>query len=286
MILAESDLINVGAPSGEFDYGVLQDASTPGSGDGTPVEKTMYSDLYYAICSVIKQAGDTPDSARETADTSQFRDAVLSLIQGNATFTDAAATRTGLGVPGLSADNTFTGNNIFTGKPFFQTAGSGNALILNNTLAPSGEKNYRLYGSTSNFLEIALGADDLSSFDSLFRVGKDGRKNIINDAGDGLETIVTRENELGGSGQSWQDVTASRTPGTPFTNTTGKPILAVFSFHTSDTTARGITVDGVLISRANITGGSIEHTITAIIPNDSIYTYSAGGSGNKMYELR
>jgi len=89
-----------------------------------------------------------------------------------------------------------------------------------------------------------------------------------------------------GVGQTWQNVTASRVTGTTYTNTTGKAIQCVFSFSSANTIQIGITVDGTTISRSTNTSGTLEHSISVIVPNGSNYIYTTGGSVVKMFELR
>lgn len=90
-----------------------------------------------------------------------------------------------------------------------------------------------------------------------------------------------------GYGQIWQDVTGSRTTGTTYYNTTGKPIQAIFSFATNNNVSYGITVNGVLISRSASTGNGTEHSISVVIPPNAAYIYSTNPLAvNKIYELR
>jgi hypothetical protein len=78
-----------------------------------------------------------------------------------------------------------------------------------------------------------------------------------------------------GYGQTWQNLTASRTSGTTYTNSTGKTIVVAIS--TSGTVALSITVGGVLVcsvpslTASNIVGGN------AIVPNGATYVVSCSG---------
>ena len=84
-----------------------------------------------------------------------------------------------------------------------------------------------------------------------------------------------------GDGQTWQDVTASRSTNTTYTNNTGKPIMVMLRIITG---GAGATVGGVTImdfSSANLntaTNGNF------IVPTGA--TYSVTGSINKWFELR
>lgn len=77
-----------------------------------------------------------------------------------------------------------------------------------------------------------------------------------------------------GYGQTWQDVTGSRTFSTNYTNTTARPILVQIYRNVSDATA-SLTVDGVIVSSANATT-SVGMMMSAIVPAGSVYSVSGG----------
>lgn len=87
-----------------------------------------------------------------------------------------------------------------------------------------------------------------------------------------------------GSGQTWQDVSASRAAATNYTNTTGKPITICVSFNYVGNGTSSITVDGVLVNRFTFGLGGTGATMSAIIPAGSVY--SAQGNIGIWSELR
>ena len=95
-------------------------------------------------------------------------------------------------------------------------------------------------------------------------------------------------NQAVGYGQTWQDVTGSRTIGTIYTNSTGKPIaLNVYSVQSAASlitaTVAGVPVKG---SQSQIGGG---HSVFAIVPNGATYSVTVSGgttSGLSWIELR
>ena len=94
-----------------------------------------------------------------------------------------------------------------------------------------------------------------------------------------------------GVGQTWQDVTASRTAGITYTNTTGKPILVVIGVYFGAGTRSQINVDGISLgdSGHGVTGGAIRSTLCAIVPPNKTYSVQllAGAfSGYNWSELR
>jgi hypothetical protein len=78
-----------------------------------------------------------------------------------------------------------------------------------------------------------------------------------------------------GIGQTWQDVTGSRSAGTTYTNSTGKPIfISVAGSGSPNAGAMSMTVDGVLLGTqgsAAVSSGVFYATMTAIVPNSSTY---------------
>lgn len=94
------------------------------------------------------------------------------------------------------------------------------------------------------------------------------------------------ENGLGGSGQTWQNVTASRAFGTTYTNSTGKPIIA--TVFTSNGAASGVVrmfVDGQQVFRASTYTGEGASGIS-VIPNGSTYYATGTVALTSWLELR
>jgi hypothetical protein len=97
-------------------------------------------------------------------------------------------------------------------------------------------------------------------------------------------------NEIG-VGQTWQDVSGSRSDGVTYTNSTGKPIFVSVTSTDAPGNNTGLTlfVNGSIIaetlSNASVTPRS---NITAIIPNGSTYEVAIHESDNleRWWELR
>lgn len=86
-----------------------------------------------------------------------------------------------------------------------------------------------------------------------------------------------------GYGQSWQTVT--RTSGTTYYNTTGKPIVLAVSYFMNTTLVR-ITVNGSEVIKSGGAYGNL-HNVSAIIPPGASYIFSGGGGTiDTMVELR
>lgn len=71
-----------------------------------------------------------------------------------------------------------------------------------------------------------------------------------------------------GVNQTWTDVTSSRSFGTTYTNSTGKPIQIFVSF--SGTGTASITVNSVLVSQISA-GAGLFNTISLIVPDQATY---------------
>ena len=87
--------------------------------------------------------------------------------------------------------------------------------------------------------------------------------------------------DLFGSGQTWQDVTASRATATTYTNSTDKPIavsITTTDFGTGDT----MLVDGNLAGRFPANAAFI----FVIVPAGSTYQLTGTQTLNKWLELR
>jgi hypothetical protein len=99
-----------------------------------------------------------------------------------------------------------------------------------------------------------------------------------------VEAVEARSRTLG-DGQSWQDLTASRSAGVTYTNTSGRPKF-VSVFATNGAAARGLHVGGLLVAQLTpISSGTISSTVYAIVPNGVTYSLTAGASITTWMEL-
>ena len=100
-------------------------------------------------------------------------------------------------------------------------------------------------------------------------------------------TAFVLANQSGlGIGQSWQDVTGSRSSGTTYTNSTNKPIFVSVRSSVDDGVAE-LTVDGikVAVNGSTVGAGDNRHTVCAVVPNGSTYSYS-GSAISLWSEMR
>lgn len=85
-----------------------------------------------------------------------------------------------------------------------------------------------------------------------------------------------------GFGQTWQNVTASRSAnGTSYTNSTGKPIMV--SIQGAATSGFNIVIGGVTIMNFS---NNIQSTVSFIVPNGTSYSANIPAGINNWSELR
>lgn len=108
--------------------------------------------------------------------------------------------------------------------------------------------------------------------------------------GDGFDSDI---HQGIGVNQTWQDVTASRTGGVTYTNTTGKPIyISVSAYNTATTSYMQFSIDSVdnIVdgdSDAGLNVGGCKMAGQFIIPDGSAYQVNIhNGAFEKWNELR
>lgn len=97
-----------------------------------------------------------------------------------------------------------------------------------------------------------------------------------------------------GSSQTWQNVLGSRTSGTTYTNSSGKPIMVCVNTLSvgAGSTALDVVVSGVAIQSNSVYGNGAGYSasVSFIVPNGATYSAagygSGGGSLSKWTELR
>lgn len=97
-----------------------------------------------------------------------------------------------------------------------------------------------------------------------------------------FDTLYSRTTSIFGIGQNWQDVTASRSAGVTYTNTTGKPIYVSITQNQNNAASATLTIDGIIVSysankNTNNTNG-LGMFVCGIVPNNSTYLYNQSAS--------
>lgn len=150
--------------------------------------------------------------------------------------------------------------------------------------------------------KIKLGdnADTSKNFVISVPAVADGTLTIARENGTDVLTIDANGGVTGniglGANQTWQNVTASRTLETTYTNDTGRPIfisIIVQALGSNDSLCIfALSVNGVIVGESRITtfaGNSMRAQLTAVVPVGGVYSISKpSGSGSIPYwmELR
>ncbi|EHL6634387.1 hypothetical protein OIH65_002760 [Salmonella enterica] len=192
-----------------------------------------------------------------------------------------------------------SGNNTFTGEAKFTLSVS---LPANTAYKGIGLQAWFDYKQDKDDTLTALSGKDIAGlllYLGLTSAAKTDAKNIFTQKqtfsgsvalpsdttlnGTGLESLfdskLDASNALG-TGQNWVDVTASRTAGVTYTNTTTRPICVSIP-ETADG-QRGLYVGGVLTAFAR--GSDSDSTLFAIVPPGAQYIFS--GAFSSWAELR
>lgn len=88
-----------------------------------------------------------------------------------------------------------------------------------------------------------------------------------------------------GVGQSWQDVTASRTAATPYTNSTQRPIT-VAAVRTLGAGSIRLTVSGMVVSKEASGDTQSQGSVLGIVPAGATYIVYASPAVDSWLELR
>ena len=183
--------------------------------------------------------------------------------QGNQNTTGNAATATKLATARTIGGVSFDGSaNI--NLPGVNTQGNqnttGNAATATTASSCSGNSATATKLATARTISLTGAAQGSASFD-----------------GSGNIAIAT---EGLGVGQTWQNLTASRSLATTYTNSTGKPIMVSVTWEQSNQGEMTLTVGGIAVDRGrqNQVGGGA--AVQAIVPTGA--TYSVTSSANTI----
>ncbi|ECP0728181.1 hypothetical protein FYO67_19865 [Salmonella enterica] len=216
--------------------------------------------------------------------------------QNGADIPDVAKFLQNLGLEDLAKTS---GNNTFTGK---QTFNGGVSLPADTAFKGIGLQAWFDYKQNEDATLTALSGKDVDGlllYLGLTSAAKTDAKNTFTQKqtfsgsvalpsdttlnGTGLEYLFDSKLDASkalGTGQTWVNVTASRTAGVTYTNTTTRPICV--SIPETGDGDRGIYVGGVLTAFAR--GADSDSTLFAIVPPGAQYIFS--GAFSSWAELR
>lgn len=190
--------------------------------------------------------------------------------------------------------STGSGNVVLSNSPTLVSPALGTPSALVGTNITGTASGLSIGGNAATASNPASGG----SFITSSNIGSQS-VNYANTAGNGGVTSVNGSTGAVtvtsiGVGQTWQNVTGSRSSGTSYTNSTGKPILVnAFSSRTDSGFQLTAVCDGVTVGYQGGGGGGDARRagfVSFIVPNGSSYTvtYSGGADGSTLQwaELR
>lgn len=173
-------------------------------------------------------------------------------------------------------------SGLTAGSKYYLSGSTAGAIT---TTAPSEKVAVGLAKSASvMFVDIDPVAGTPIQDQTTWNTGTDTTESIISP--DKLDTKI--KTLAIGEGQAWQDLTASRSKGVTYTNTTGKTIaVSIRAFGTGASASYvAVTVDGVKISGSWVNNSSYATYITVLVPNGSTYIATDAGTLTDWFELR
>ena len=103
----------------------------------------------------------------------------------------------------------------------------------------------------------------------------------VNASGQAVVNVPWKDVDLG-NGQTWQDVTASRSVGVTYTNSTGRSIM-VSVLHGEGLSYNRLSVDGIVVSESYLESQiPLWTTLTAIVPPGSTYSVFKTSEANEL----
>lgn len=190
--------------------------------------------------------------------------------------------------------STGSGNNVLSNSPILVTPALGTPSALVGTNITGTASGLSIGGNAATASAPASGG----SFITSSNIGSQS-VNYANSAGNGGVTSVNGSTGAVtvtsiGVGQTWQNVTSSRSSGTSYTNSTGRSILVnAFSSRTDSGFQLTAVCDGVTVGYQGGGGGGDARRagfVSFIVPAGSSYTvtYSGGADGSTLQwaELR
>jgi hypothetical protein len=192
----------------------------------------------------------------------------------NRTLTNASFTNAALGTPASGTLTNCTGLSLIAGVTGTLPVANGGTNV--STAPTNGQL---LIGNGTGY--------------TLGTISAGTNITVTNTAG-GISIAATSVADGLGYGQTWQNLSSSRTSGTTYTNTTGKPIMvSVYSSGLDNGISLVAVVGGVTISNSGYgAGGDARYTCNAsfIVPPSATYsvTYGSGFAGSVLIwtELR
>ncbi|WP_448693607.1 hypothetical protein [Pseudomonas rhizophila] len=258
-------------PSSDYPQGSFKNRTAPGALDGSYLEQDWANDKEGFFQSLIATAGIVPSGDVDKVGASQYYDALLEVIRDNSDIdylntvridvASAASVNLSSGAPNtrhinITGTTTINGFTIAAGQCYFVRFAGALTLTNSATLVSNSGANIVTAAGDSCVLR-ATAANTVEILCGRFR----------------------QDAATGTTGQTWQNVTASRAANTNYTNTTGRAISVLIDRGNSGSGANShsFIVGGVVISTISSSSQMLPATVSAVIPNGSVYRFETTG---------
>lgn len=262
------------AATSDYPYGSAQDETSVGAGDGTPYIAARSNDVFGFMQALLTASNQTPTGNADTALVSQYMQAVVELASGRASFSVNSGS-TANAIVLVAATNQQSPTALFEG-------------MLVNFIVPitnTGATTVNAFGlGAKSITDSAAGT--LTAGDRVtlvYDVATDSFKRF--DVGAAMGTAI-------GVDQTWQDVLASRSASTIYTNDTLRPIQVNISGNSATTVSRDIEVREssvaawVVVTSLARSGADNEARPAFIVPPGHQYRVNGSATITIWSELR
>jgi hypothetical protein len=219
----------------------------------------------------------------------QLRGASIS-TGGNVTITGAGRlvaagienTNWGWTSVAISGGNYSISNTLGTAKRVYVFTGAGGTVIMPLTNLTTVVPEYFFINRCTGQLYIVdQYLDEIVQVPSLTSCTMTGRSTSTLAASTWQASVSSAILGLACGGQNWQDVTASRTFNTNYTNSTGRPIMVSVLSWFGVNQSMSLLVSGISVSQggwSSFAYGYVSATVSAVVPPGQTYQVSSGGT--------